>query len=164
MRAKVPGQLVVFHRSTSFCSLRLRYPATVLMHAGSLKHLLPTPLLVRVSVIALLYFGCKTNAMSCAIIWGISLYEIKSRRSTREATHSISNAFVESMFSKMPGAQRFLGILSGDESLENASQVGQRFCHRKGGRKEQVEPDLVQSAQDITGNSGSNVSSLEENR
>ena len=64
----------------------------------------------------------------------------------------------------MPGARRFLGILSGDESLENASQFGQRFGHRKRARKEQVEPDLVESAQDITGNLVNNVSSLEENR
>ena len=98
------------------------------------------------------------------MIWEISLYEIKSRWSKREATRSINNAFVEAMFSKTPGARRFLEILSGDESMENASQVGQKFGHRKGARKEQVEPGLVQSAQDITGNSVNNVSLLEENR
>ena len=101
--------------------------------------------------------------MSRAIFWGISLYEIKSRRSTREATYSISTAFMESMFSKMPGARRFLEILNGDESLENASQVGQRFGHRKSTRKEQVGPNLVLGAQDITGDLFNSVSSLEEN-
>ncbi|EYC20880.1 hypothetical protein Y032_0020g118 [Ancylostoma ceylanicum] len=50
----------------------------------------------------------------------------------------------------MAGAlTRFLGIPSGDEISESATQAGHRLSHRKDARKEHVASDLMESAEEI---------------